>query len=121
MYFYQLQEGDEDIFSDVMLVRDEPIDPDELFDLVQSIRRRVQDSYEEDTLIEAIALELERQHGFTFISDDRIAAAINVSVAEEDNYLVEMDDEIDDEEDDDRLRAEYRSVLVDMDDESHLN
>jgi hypothetical protein len=63
VYFYELHEGDEEIFSDVLLARDDEIDPDDFFELVQSIRRRVQDSYEDDTLIEAIAVELEREHG----------------------------------------------------------
>ena len=68
MYFYELHEGDEEIFSDVLLVRDTEMVPEEFFELVQSIRRRVQDTYEDDTLIEAIAVELERDHGFVFSS-----------------------------------------------------
>ena len=80
MYFYELHEGDEDIFSDVLLVRDDEMDPDEFFELVQTIRRRVQDTYEDDTLIEAIAVELEREHGFVFVSDEKLTAAVNVSI-----------------------------------------
>ena len=72
VYFYELHEGDEDVFSDVLLVRDDEMDPDEFFELVQSVRRQVQDTYDDDTLIEAIAAELEREHGFVFISDDRL-------------------------------------------------
>ena len=64
MYFYELHEGDEEVFSDVLLAHETEMDPDEFFELVQSIRRRVQDSYEDDTLIEAIAIKLERDHGF---------------------------------------------------------
>ena len=41
--------------------------------------RRVQANYEDDTLIEAIAGELERDHGFTFVTDDRLDAAVHVS------------------------------------------
>ena len=91
MYFYELHEGDEEIYSDVLLVRDTEMDPEEFFELVQPIRRRVQDSYEDDTLIEAIAVELERDHGFTFVSDERLAAAVNVSVEESENFLAEID------------------------------
>ena len=36
------------------------------------IRHQIQDTYEHDTLIEAIAVELERDHGFIFVSDDRL-------------------------------------------------
>ena len=60
MYFYELHEGDDEIFSDVLLARETEMEPDDFFELVQSIRRRVQDTYEHDTLIEAIAAELER-------------------------------------------------------------
>ena len=114
MYFYELHEGDEEIYSDVLLVRDTEMDPEEFFDLVQSIRRRVQDSYEDDTLIEAIAVELERDHGFTFVSDERLAAAVNVSVEESENVLVAIDagNDADGERD-----ADFRSIVADFDPE----
>ncbi len=92
MFFYELHEGDEEVFSDVLLVHETEIDPDEFFELVQGIRRRVQETYEHDTLIETIAMELEREHGFVFISDERLTAAANVSVVEEENFLVSIDD-----------------------------
>ena len=115
MYFYELHEGDEEIYSDVLLVRDTEMDPDEFFDLVQSIRRRVQDTYEDDTLIEAIAAELERDHGFTFVSDERLAAAVNVSTEESENFLAEIGP-ADDESDLER-EADYRAILADFDPE----
>ena len=40
VYFYELHEGDEDIFSDVLLARDDEMDAEEFFELVQSVRRR---------------------------------------------------------------------------------
>lgn len=88
MYFYELHEGDDELYSDVLLARDEEMAPDDFFDLVQEVRRRVQGEFEEDTLIEAIAVELERGHGFVFISDDRLAAAVNVSAEEDENFLI---------------------------------
>ena len=114
VFFYELHEGDEEIFSDVLLVRDDEMDPDEFFELVQSIRRRVQDTYEDDTLIEAIAVELERDHGFTFVTDDRLAAAVNVSVEDAENFLVAVGR--DDDEDDER-GADYRAILAEFDPE----
>ncbi|HEX5015625.1 MAG TPA: hypothetical protein VFV72_15880 [Candidatus Limnocylindrales bacterium] len=111
MFFYELHEGDDEIYSDVLLVRDTEMDPDEFFELVQSIRRRVQDTYEDDTLIEAIAVELERDHGFVFVSDERLAAAVNVSSEESENFLAETggaDDELDGE-------PEFRSILAEFD------
>ncbi len=119
MYFYELHEGDEDIFSDVLLVRDDEMDPEDFFELVQSIRRRVQDTYEDDTLIEAIAVELEREHGFVFVSDEKLTAAVNVSSEDAENFLAEIDrgdedDHEDDDEEDDR-GADYRSIVADFD------
>ncbi|HEY7132324.1 MAG TPA: hypothetical protein VH440_08720 [Candidatus Limnocylindrales bacterium] len=116
MHFYELHEGDEDIFSDVLLVRDDEMDPDEFFELVQSIRRRIQDTYEDDTLIEAIAVELEREHGFVFISDDRLTAAVNVSTEESENFLAELDTGLD--EGDDERDADFRSIVAEFDPEA---
>jgi hypothetical protein len=113
VFFYELHEGDEDIFSDVLLVRDDEMDPDEFFELVQSIRRRVQDTYEDDTLIEAIAVELEREHGFVFVSDDRLSAAVNVSTEESENFLAEIDTGEDGELDDER-EADFRSIVAEF-------
>jgi hypothetical protein len=115
VYFYELHEGDEEIYSDVLLVRDTEMDPEEFFDLVQSIRRRVQDSYADDTLIEAIAVELERDHGFTFVSDERLAAAVNVSVEESENFLTEIDAGNDADEERD---ADFRSIVAEFDPEA---
>ena len=107
MFFYELREGDDDIFADVLLVRDEEIPAESFFELVQEIRRRVQDTFEQDTLIEAIAEELERDHGFIAVSDDRLSASVNVSKIDEDNYLAELDEDADSE-------ADYRGIFVDM-------
>jgi hypothetical protein len=112
VYFYELHEGDEDVFSDVLLVRDDEMDPDDFFELVQSVRRRVQDSYEDDTLIEAIAAELEREHGFVFVSDERLTAAVNVSTEEKENFLSEIDPG---DEDDEDGGPDYRAVVADFD------
>jgi hypothetical protein len=101
MFFYELHEGDDEVYSDVILYSDSEWEPDEFFDLVQSVRRRVQDNYTQDTLIEAIATVLEHEHGFLFISDDRLAAAVNVSRQDEENFLAELDSDLDDVDDDD--------------------
>jgi len=114
VYFYELHEGDNDLFHDLLLVHDSEIDPEEFFEIVQAIRRRVQDDFEQDTLIEAIADELERDHGFEVIRDERLTAAVNVSQEEAGNLLAEIaDDEGPDDENDFRtlyatLRPEDR-------------
>ena len=114
MYFYELHEGDDDVFSDLLLVHDEQIEPEDFFELVQAIRANVQDTFEEDTLIEAIALELEREHGFTFVSDARLTASVHVSPIEEENRLISADDEITES-------AEFRTLLADFEGDPSLN
>jgi len=109
VFFYELREGDDDIFADVLLVREEEMDADSFFELVQSIRRRIQDAFEEDTLIEAIAEELERDYEFVPISDDRLTASVNVSKQDDDNYLADLDSE--DDEDD---SPDYRGIFVEL-------
>lgn len=108
MYFYELHEGDDEVFSDLLLVHDDLIEPDDFFGLVQSIRARVKDTFEDDTLIEAIARELEREHGFTFVSDGRLTASVHVSTDEDENRLISLDDE-------DLEAADYRAILADFD------
>ena len=107
MFFYELREGDDDIFADVLLVREEEMDADSFFELVQSIRRRIQDSFEQETLIGAIAEELEQDHGFIAISDERLSASVNVSKVDDDNYLASLDSDDDDSPD-------YRGIYVDL-------
>ena len=86
------------------------MDADSFFELVQSIRRRIQDSFEQDTLIEAIAEELERDHGFIPISDERLTASVNVSKLEDENYLASIDSDDDDDPD----SPDYRGLFVDF-------
>jgi hypothetical protein len=93
VHFYELHEGDDDVFADLLLAREDEMEPEDFFDLVQSIRRRIIDTYEQATLVEAIADELERDHEFITISDDRLTAAVNVSKEEDENYLADLDDE----------------------------
>jgi hypothetical protein len=93
VHFYELHEGDDELFADVLLAREEEMPPDEFFDLVQGIRKNVQGHHEEDTLIEAIAVELERNYAFLFISDERVTAAVNVSTEEDENFLIATEDE----------------------------
>ena len=59
------------------------------------------ETYEEDTLVEAVARELERSHGFTYIGDEKLRASMSVGMEEEDTYLVEQSDE-------------FRSIVVEM-------
>ena len=114
MYFYELHEGDDELYSDVLLAREEEIPAEEFFDLVQAIRRKIQDSHHEDTLIEAIAAALQREHGFVYISDERLTAAVNVSPEDEENFLIATEDEFSAMGLD---NADYRAVFTDYVDE----
>ena len=111
MHFYELHEGDGEVFFDVLLFREEEMEPSEFFGVVQSIRRRLQESYETDSLIEAIAEELEQDYGFTFVSDDRLTAAVNVSKTEENNFLAELEEETTDLDDEE---IDYAAVYADF-------
>ncbi|MEO8438004.1 MAG: hypothetical protein ABI562_06055 [Chloroflexota bacterium] len=133
MFFYELHEGDNEVFSDVLVVSESEWEPDEFFELVQTIRRRIQDGYIHDTLSEAIAVELERDHGFIHISDDRLVASVNVSTDDAENYLAELevdiaDAEEDEDDDDDDPEQDlddgtaYSTVIAEFDpDGSRLN
>ena len=131
MFFYELHEGDNEVFSDVLVVSESEWEPDEFFELVQGIRRRIQDGYIHDTLSEAIAVELERDHGFIHVSDDRLVASVNISPDDAENFLAELevdladaeedDDDDDPEQDLDEGKA-YSTVIAEFDpDSSRLN
>ncbi len=116
MHFYELHEGEGDVFFDVLLFREDEMDAEEFFGVVQSIRRQVQDSFETETLVEAIAQELERQYGFVFVSDDRLTAAVNVSKIDDDNFLADLDGEDLDDDDEPEVigDADYRAVYAEF-------
>ena len=57
--------------------------------MVEEARGRIIESYEEDSLGEAIALELERSHGFYPALDHRLQAAVRTSVEEGETTLLE--------------------------------
>ena len=106
MHFYELHEGDDEVFADLLLAREEEMEPEEFFDVVQSIRRRVVDNFETTTLVEAIADELERDYGFIAVTDDRLTAAVNVSKEEEENFLADLDAPED--------QVDYATILADL-------
>ena len=130
MFFYELHEGDNEVYSDVLVVSESEWEPDEFFELVQTIRRRIQDGYIHDTLSEAIAVELERDHGFIHVSDDSLVASVNVSTEDSENFLAQLeveladadeDDDDEDDEDEDDHEVDYKAVIVDLDPSTRLN
>jgi hypothetical protein len=122
VYFYELHESDNDLYSDALLAHEQEFTADEFFEYVQEARRRVLDRFEEDTLVEAVAHELERTLDFTYISDGLLIAAVNVSRIEDENYIAEIDESAEDDERDARDELDglddgqaFRSAIVDLD------
>jgi len=101
LYFYELHEGASDLLTDAILVSERRYAADDFERLVRHARERVLETFEEDTVAEAIARELERAHGFTYIGDEKLEASMSVGLEEEETYLVEASDE-------------YRSLVLDL-------
>ena len=93
MFFYEIHEGDDDVGTAVLLAHDERFDPEAFFALVKKVRALVADSYEEESLAEAIANELQRSHGFVHVTDELLIASVNIGETEEDTYLLTQADD----------------------------
>lgn len=120
MYYYELHESDDDLFTDALLAHEQEFSEGEFFELVMEARGRVMETFDEDTLVQAIAHELERASGFVYIDDGRLVAAVNVSRIDDDNVIaaVQTDDDDEDENDDHGLDEEdegFRSLIVRLD------
>jgi hypothetical protein len=114
-YFYELHEGDEDVFTDLLLVHDIEYDEAEFLELVLEARSRVLDTFDHDTLTEAIARDLEARHGFLVVDDSQLRVAVSVSAEEGETRVVAVDERaaataVDPEE-------EFRSLVLDVDKE----
>ena len=101
LFYYELHEGATDLMTDALLVSDRDHTPEQFEAIVQTARTAVIDTFEEDTLVEAIARELERSHGFTYIGDEKLRGSMSVGMGDEDNYIVEPTDE-------------FRSIVAEM-------
>ena len=128
MYFYELHESEGDLFTDVLLVHDAEYDEESFLEIVLEARAAIVDTFRQDTLVEAVANELERVHGFTFVHDARLTASVDVSKDEGVTSLAELsddsneDDDLDDEDDDgDGAAVGFRSLVVDIDRNLDLN
>jgi hypothetical protein len=102
LYFYELHEGPTDLMTDALLISERDLTPEAFAALALEARRRVVDTFEEDTLVEAIARELERTEDFTYISDEKLRASMSVGVEEVDTFLVEPSEE-------------FRSIVAELD------
>lgn len=91
MYFYELHEADDELSIGLTLAHDEAFSPSEFLAMVETARSRVIETYTEETLLEAIAAELEREHDFAAAVDARLVAAVGVSSDEGATRLLELD------------------------------
>jgi len=92
MYFYEIHEGDDEMATAVLLMHEQRHEPADFFALVKKARLLVLDAYEEDSLAEAIANELERASGFLHVTDDKLLASVSVGETDADTFLVAADD-----------------------------
>ncbi len=93
LYYYELHEGATDLLTDAILVSERDHTPAQFESIVRAARAAIIDTFEEDTLVEAIARELERSHGFTYIGDEKLHASMSVGMEDDDTFLVEQSDE----------------------------
>jgi hypothetical protein len=93
LFFYELHEGATDLLTDGLLVTERHRSAEEFAAAVLQARQAVIETFEEDTLVEAIARELERSHDFTYISDEKLTASMSVGTTEAETFLVEQSDE----------------------------
>lgn len=92
MYYYELHENDTDLLTDLLMAHEELFEPDEFLDLVRAARDRLANSFEEDTLVEAVAAALAREHGFEVLSDDRLTASVRVGYDADETALSALED-----------------------------
>ena len=93
LFYYELHEGATDLMTDAILVSERDHTPAQFQEMVRTARAAIIETFEEDTLVEAIARELERSHGLTYVGDEKLRASMSVGMSDEDNYLVEQSDE----------------------------
>jgi hypothetical protein len=114
VYFYELHESDDELYSEVLLAHDVEFDESQFLEMVLEARSAVLGSFEEDTLTQAIANELHRKYDFVHIDDTRLTVAIRVS-SEEGQTAATTVEERGRGYDDDDEDTDYRSLLVDLD------
>jgi hypothetical protein len=113
VYFYELSESDDEIFANLYVAHDAEYDEAEFLEMVLEAREAVIKSFEENSLIEGIAAQLERRHGFIQI-EANLRAAVRVSAEEGETAATPVDERqatIPTEEDD------FRTMLVEVESE----
>jgi hypothetical protein len=112
VYFYELTEADDEIFASLLLAHDAEYDEKEFLELVLEAREAVIKHFEEDSLIEAIAAELERRHGFIHV-EANLRASVRVSAEEGETESIEVEERAAAMPED----GDYRSMLIEVEPE----
>jgi hypothetical protein len=112
VYFYELSESDDEILANLLLAHESEYDENEFLDIVIEARDAVIKAFEQDSLIEAIAAELEKRHGFVLV-DANLRAAVRVSTEEGETVITAVDERavLQDEPDD------FRTMLIETESE----
>jgi hypothetical protein len=113
VYFYELSESDDEIFANVLLAHDAEYDEQEFLQMVLESRVEVLKSFEDDSLIEGVAADLERRHGFVQV-EANLRAAVRISAEEGETQAVPTDERaaaMPTEEED------FRSMLIEVEPE----
>jgi hypothetical protein len=110
LWFYELHEGDDEIYSDVLLAHESEYDENEFLELVLESRSRVVEHFTTDTLSEAIAADLAARHGFLVVDDRVLRAAVQVSTEEDATYVADVEPTRED-----TAVMDMRTILVDVD------
>jgi len=116
MFFYEIYEAEDELSLCVTLAHDERFSPEDFLAAVEEARSRIVESYTEDTLVEAIAVELERSHGFSPALDRRLVAAVRASVEEGETALIPFGDEASHQSESTDNQAEHDPDLRDAED-----
>jgi hypothetical protein len=91
VYFYELSESDDEILANLFLGHDSEYDEQEFLEIVLEARDAVLKTFEEDSLIEAVAAELEKRHGFVNV-DANLRAAVRVSTEDDETTITAVDE-----------------------------
>ena len=116
LFFYELHESDTDLFADVLLAHETEYDEAEFLELVLESRARVLESFNEDSLIEAIAADLSARTGFHVVDDSQLRVAVNVSAQEDGTFVSDLQVSSSAAS----AATDYRTLLVDVDPEESL-
>ena len=112
MYFYELSEADDELLANLILAHDSEYDEQEFLEIVVEARDAVIKSFEEDSLIEAVAAELERRHGFTHV-EANLRAAVRLSVEDDETAIIPVDERAALPEEEEN----FRTMLVEVESE----